>query len=129
MKRTMTIALAVALLGLPMVARADDGQAVARGAGSAFGTLVYTPVKTSFCILGAIGGGFTYMVDSKTGAKVARGACGGTWVITPSAVGGSEPVHFVGNTAPDGDQRSRVASAPQTQQYAPSKQKAPSTQK
>jgi len=128
MKGTMTIALAVALLGLPMVARADDGQEVARGAGSAFGTLVYTPVKTSFCILGAIGGGFTYMVDSKTGAKVARGACGGTWVITPSAVGGNEPVHFVGNTAPDGDQRSRVASAPPTQ-YAPNKQKAPSTQK
>jgi hypothetical protein len=115
MKRTMTIALAVALLGLPMAAGADDGQEVARGAGSAFGTLVYTPVKTSFCILGAIGGGFTYMVDSKTGAKVARGACGGTWVITPSAVGGREPVHFVGNTAPNGGQQTHVASTPPPQ--------------
>jgi len=59
MKRTMAIGLALALLGLPMTARADDGQ------------------------------------------EVARGSCGGTWVITPSAVAGKEPVHFVGNTAPN----------------------------
>lgn len=115
MKRTMAIGLALALLGPPVTARADDGQEVARGAGSAFGTLVYTPVKTSFCILGAIGSGFTYVVDPKTGAKVARGACGGTWVITPSAVAGKEPVHFVGNTAPNGGARARAAATPPNQ--------------
>ena len=123
MKRTIAIGLALALLVLPMTARADDGQEVARGAGSAFGTLVYTPVKTSFCILGAIGSGFTYMVDPKTGAKVARGACGGTWVITPSAVGGTQPVHFVGNTAPDGGQRTHVAATPPSTPNTPSTQK------
>lgn len=112
MKRTIAIALVAALLGLPMTARADDGQQVARGAGSAFGTLVYTPVKTSFCILGAIGSGFTYMVDSKTAGKVARGSCGGSWVITPSAVAGTEPVHFVGNTAPDNGRTHVAATAP-----------------
>jgi len=115
MKRTIAIGLVVALLGLPMTARADDGQEVARGAGSAFGTLVYTPVKTSFCILGAIGSGFTYMADSKTAGKMARGSCGGSWVITPSAVGGKEPVHFVGNTAPTGGERTRLAATPPTQ--------------
>ncbi len=105
MKRTIAIGLFLtALLGPPMTARAD-GEQVAQGAGSAFGTLVYTPVKASFCILGAIGSAFTYVVDSKTGAKVARGACGGTWVITPSNVAGKEPVHFVGDTSDSGRTR------------------------
>ena len=111
MKRMITIALVVALLGLPMAARGDDGKEVAQTAGSVFGTLVYAPVKASFCILGAIGSGFTYMVDSQTAGKVARGSCGGTWVITPSAVAGKESVHFVGNTAPDSG-RSHAAAAP-----------------
>ncbi len=120
MKRTIAITLALALLGLPMVARADDGQEVARGAGSAFGTLVYAPVKASFCILGAIGSGFTYMVDSKTAGKVARGSCGGSWVITPSAVAGKEPVHFVGNTAPEGERTHVAATAPTQPTQKPS---------
>src|SRR5690242_16678886 len=112
MRHTIAIALVVATLGLPAVARADDGgKQVAYGAGSAFGTLVYAPVKTSFCILGAIGSGFTYMVDSKTAGKVARGSCGGTWVITPSAIAGKEPVHFVGNTGSD-DSRAQPAASP-----------------
>jgi hypothetical protein len=101
----MAIGLVVALFGLPATARADDGERVAWGIGSAFGTLVYVPFKASFCILGAIGSGFTYVVDPRTGDKVVRGACGGTWVITPDVVKGKEPVHFVGDTTP-GDGRS-----------------------
>src|SRR6266705_2209859 len=113
MKRTIAITLALAMLGLPMVARADDGQEVARGAGSALGTLVYAPVKASFCILGAIGSGFTYMVDSKTAGKVAQGSCGGTWVITPSAVAGKEPVRFVGTTQPRDGERKVASGIPE----------------
>ena len=109
MKGILTIGLVVALLGMPMAARGDDGEAVAQTAGSVFGTLVYAPVKASFCILGAIGSGFTYMADSKTAGKVARASCGGTWVITPSAVAGKESVHFVGNTEPSGEDRPRTA--------------------
>src|SRR5262244_3689149 len=111
-RTAMSIALVIALLGLPTAALADDaGKRVAYGAGSAFGTLVYTPVKASVCILGAIGSGFTYMADSKTAGKVARASCGGTWVITPDAVAGKEPVHFVGNTEPSGEGRANVAGA------------------
>ena len=114
MRHRIAIALVVALLGSPTAARADDGgQRVAYGAGSAFGTLVYAPVKASFCILGAIGSGFTYMVDSQTAGKVARGSCGGTWLITPSAVAGKESVHFVGNTASDGGRSHAAASQAQ----------------
>lgn len=102
MRGTIAIVFVIALLGLglPASAHADDGKQVAYGAGSVFGTLVYAPVKTSFCILGAVGSGFTYIVDSKTASKVARGSCGGTWVITPGVVAGKETVHFVGDTSP-----------------------------
>ena len=112
MKLMITIGLVVALLGMPMAARGDDGKAVAQTAGSVFGTLVYAPVKASFCILGAIGSGFTYMADSKTAAKVARASCGGTWIITPSAVAGKESVHFVGDTAPSAEDGTRAAGPP-----------------
>ena len=106
MKRMITIGLVVALLGLPMAVRGDDGKEVAQNAGSLFGTL-----KASFCILGAIGSGFTYIADSKTAGKVARASCGGTWVITPNAVAGKESVHFVGNTEPSGEDRTHAAGA------------------
>jgi len=113
MRHRIAIALAIALLGLPTAARADDdaGKRVAYGAGSAFGTLVYAPVKASVCILGAIGSGFTYMVDSQTAGKVARSSCGRTWVITPNAVAGKESVHFLGNTAPDDGRHAAAAPA------------------
>ena len=112
MKRMITMGLVVALLGLPMAVWGDDGKEVAQTAGSVAGTLVYTPLKASFCILGAIGSGFTYMADSKTAGKVARASCGGTWVITPNAVAGKESVHFVGKTAPSGEDRTHVAGTP-----------------
>src|SRR5207247_5711369 len=111
MKRTVAIGLVALTLGLPLAGWADDGQQVAYGAGSALGTLVYAPVKASFCILGAIGSGFTYIADSKTAGKVARASCGGTWVITPNAVAGKESVHFVGNTEPSGEDRTHAAGA------------------
>ena len=112
MTRMISIGLMVgALLGSPLTAWAD-GEPVAEGAGSFFGTLVYTPLKASFCILGAVGSGFTYVVDAKTATKVARGTCGGTWVITPNAVAGKEAVHFVGETTETS--RSRVAATPPT---------------
>src|SRR5262245_32975152 len=112
MKCMITIGLVVALFALPTVARADNGNEVAQTAGSVFGTLVYAPVKASFCILGAIGSGFTYMADSKAAGKMARGSCGGTWFITPNAVAGKEPVHFVGSTEPSGADRTHVAGTP-----------------
>ena len=91
----LVISLVVVLLGLPMVAWGSDGKEVVQNAGSVFGTLVYAPVKTSFCILGAIGSGFTYIADSKTAAKMARASCGGSWIVTPNAVAGKEPIWFV----------------------------------
>jgi len=116
MKRMITMGFVVALLGLPIAVWGDDGKEVAQNAGSLFGTLVYAPLKASFCILGAIGSGFTYIADSKTAGKVARASCGGTWVITPNAVAGKESVHFVGNTEPSGEDRTHAAGATRARQ-------------
>src|SRR5260370_26295165 len=79
-------------------ARADStGQDVAYGTGSVLTTLVYAPVKASFCILGGITSGFTLpFAGPETAGKVATTACGGTWAITPGALKGQERVRFVG---------------------------------
>ena len=66
------------------------------GAGSALGTLVYVPFKATFCILGGIGAAFTAIASPPTAGKVVDASCGGTWIITPDAVKGDEPVQFVG---------------------------------
>jgi hypothetical protein len=83
----------------PVFAAAKDStaQEVTYGAGSFFGTLLYAPVKTSFCVVGAVTSGLTLPFGgTQTAGKVARTACGGTWVITPSTLKGQEQVRFVG---------------------------------
>jgi len=89
------------------VAAADGAsQDVAYGVGSAMTTLVYAPVKASFCILGAVTSGFTLPFGGpRTAEQVASTACGGTWVVTPAALKGREPVRFVGGG--DGSPRAR----------------------
>jgi len=102
-KRTMArVALAVAVAALaaalPAPAAADStGQEVLYGVGSVTSTLVYAPVKASFCILGAVTSVFTLPFGGpQTAGKVASAACGGTWAVTPDALKGKEPVRFVG---------------------------------
>jgi hypothetical protein len=69
---------------------------VGYGVGSAFGTLLYVPLKGAFCILGGLGSVFVLPFSTKTAGEVATGACAGTWVITPDVVRGKAPVKFVG---------------------------------
>jgi hypothetical protein len=74
-------------------------QQVAYGAGSVLGTLVYSPVKGAFCILGGVSSGFAFLVGgAEAAAKVAGATCRGTWVITPNVLKGQERVRFVGDT-------------------------------
>ena len=68
---------------------------VAYGAGSALGTIVYSPVKASFCIVGGVAGAFTALASPSTASKVVGGACRGTWIITPDVLKGKERVKFV----------------------------------
>jgi hypothetical protein len=103
------IALAALAAALPATAAAESAsQEVAYGVGSVTTTLVYAPIKASFCILGAVTSGFTLPFGGpRTAEKVASAACGGTWAITPAALKGREPVRFVGGGS--GEAPSRAA--------------------
>jgi len=69
------------------------------GAGSFFLTLVYTPVKLAYAILGGIIGGFTYGLtggDLETAQSVWEPSVYGTYLITPDHLKGNEPIRFIG---------------------------------
>lgn len=95
------IAIALLAAGWPGAAAAEStSQDVAYGVGSVTTTLVYAPIKASFCLLGAVTSGFTLPFGGpRTAEKVASTACGGTWMVTPAALKGREPIHFVGGGA------------------------------
>jgi hypothetical protein len=108
----VTLGVAVAVLAaVPPASAADStSQDVAYGVGSVTTTLVYAPVKASFCILGAVTSGFTLPFGGpRTAERVASAACGGTWAITPAALKGREPIRFVGG-GNGGPSRGRAAS-------------------
>jgi hypothetical protein len=102
MRPILVLGLSILLLatgaGSAHAASSDSTiQQVGYGAGSFFGTLLYAPAKTAFCVLGAVTSGLTLPFGgTQTAGKVATAACGGTWVITPATLKGAEPVHFVG---------------------------------
>jgi hypothetical protein len=78
-------------------ARESTWEQAGYGAGSFLGSLVYTPVKGVFCILGGIGSGAAFVAGgTDAAAKVAGSACGGTWLITPSVLKGKEELRFIG---------------------------------
>jgi len=100
MKRRLAMALVLTFLA-PGAALAGGESAgstpeqVAYGAGSALGTIVYSPVKASFCIVGGVAGAFTALASPPTASKVVGGAFRGTWIITPDVLKGKERVKFV----------------------------------
>lgn len=103
MHRLMAVVMTVTILGQAAAAWAETGTdgtlaQVGYGAGSFLGSLVYTPFKATFCILGGLGSAVALAAGPDTAAKVAGASCGGTWVITPGVVKGREAVHFVGAT-------------------------------
>jgi hypothetical protein len=104
MRYLLVLFLALALMGSSSsswASSASTAAEVASSAGSALGTLVYAPVKATFCILGGIGSGFTAIASPPTAGKVAMAACGGSWIVTPNVIRGRETLKFVGDTSPD----------------------------
>src|SRR5258706_16465097 len=81
MKRGLALLGGIGLVLATSVSQAQadsTGQDVAYGTGSVLTTLVYAPVKASFCILGGITSGFTLpFAGPDTAGKVATTACGG----------------------------------------------------
>ncbi len=106
MKKIVALLIGLALLvsseagWAQPTSRESGGEQVVLGAGSVLGTLVYAPVKASFCILGAISSGFAFPIAGpRTAGNIAGSTCKGTWVITPSALKGKERVKFLGDTS------------------------------
>jgi len=106
MKRIVALLIGMALLGQSAAgwaqpnSRESGAQQVGYGAGSVLGTLVYAPVKASFCILGAVSSGFAFPIAGpKTAGNIVGTTCKGTWAITPNTLKGKEPVKFVGDTS------------------------------
>jgi hypothetical protein len=97
------------VLGLGLLATAAPGgvahaaeaiDEAAYGAGSVFVTSLYAPLKTGFCIAGALTSGLTLPFGgTSTAGKIATAACGGTWAITPAVLQRREAVRFVGGDA------------------------------
>src|SRR5258708_36164862 len=100
------ILTSVVVLGLfvstPMLAvhaeAAESGaQEAAYGAGSVFTTLLYAPVKTGFCLVGAATSGLTLPFGgTETAGKDATAAFGGNWTITPGTLRAKETARFMG---------------------------------
>lgn len=103
MRRITLLLLVLALVGpsTPSWASSESTAVeVGSSAGSAFGTLIYAPLKATFCILGGIGSGFTAIASPPAAGKVAMATCGGSWIVTPNVIRGRESLKFVGDTAP-----------------------------
>ena len=101
-RRGFTLAIvllaATTLVAVHAEAAESAAQEAGYGAGSVFTTLLYAPVKTSFCVLGGVTSGLTLPFGGlETAGKVATAACGGTWIITPDTLKGKEPVRFIGD--------------------------------
>ena len=103
MRYIVALFLVVTLVGSSAPVWADSESTfvqVGSAAGSALGTMIYAPVKATFCILGGIGSGFTAIVSPPTAGRVAMATCGGSWTVTPEMMRGRESPKFVGDTAP-----------------------------
>jgi hypothetical protein len=105
-RRVVALLIGVAVLGSSAAswaepkARESGAEQVAYGAGSFLTTLVYAPVKASFCVLGAVGSGFALpFAGPKKAGSIAESSCSGTWILTPSILKGKEQVKFVGRSS------------------------------
>ncbi len=103
MKQSLAVVLGIALLGAMAVAPAraaakdSTSQEVAYGAGSFFGTLLYAPFKTSFCVVGAVTSGLTLPFGgTQTAGKVASATEVVEMQRLARTLKGQEPVRFVG---------------------------------
>ena len=103
------LASALALAAAPPPAAAQSGassQEVATdatsglvGVAAALGTLVYTPLKLTYAITGALISGMAWLWtvgDSGVAGPILRQSVGGDYVLLPSHVRFERPLRFVG---------------------------------
>jgi hypothetical protein len=110
----------LALMVAAPAARAGESTAKEGGLGmaAAITTLVYSPLKMLYAIGGPPTSGLAWLFtggDSGVAKTVLTRSVRGTYVVTPAALQGHEPLEFVGRS-PDyrtGPSPSQVAAAPE----------------
>jgi hypothetical protein len=113
MKAIVPVSFALALLSASGVAEAqsevtstprrESGSWRAAAVGA---TALYMPLKAGLCLFGGASSPFAFLsaaVGGKAAGEealgtVAEASCKGTWVITPGALRGREPIDFVGQS-------------------------------
>lgn len=87
---------------MPRSAWAQTGSTVSDaglGVASFIATIPYGALKIAYAGLGAIVGGFTYLLtggDIKAAEVVWTRSLGGTYVLTPEHLVGNQPIRFIG---------------------------------
>ncbi len=106
-------ALAVALLASP--AAASEAAEAGIGAGAAFSTLLYSPIKVVYSVLGTVFGGIAWGLsggDRDVMDAVITPAVLGDYVVTPSHLRGERPLEFFGRRAEYREPPSAVVEEP-----------------
>jgi len=113
--RTIVAVLVLSIVvGTTRPAIADDENRFAKdfgyGVGAFFTNLIYMPAKFTYATLGAITGGFAYVLtglNTKVGKSIWVPSTGGDYVITPRMLAGKDPIYFSGTTQPRRDETER----------------------
>ena len=105
---TVTMFTLILLQGAPtsMVWAEDQSPAGGMGMGLAsfISTIPYGCVKLAYATLGAIIGGFTYVLtgaNADAAGQIWNKSMNGTYVLTPAHLSGEEPILFFGDQAPE----------------------------
>ena len=102
-KRALTavvLLLMVFQLSMPPSVRAESTTSQAgTGIGAFFATLLYTPAKMIYAIMGGLAGGAAYGLsggDKVAACRIWTPSIRGTYVLTPGHLRGKEPIRFAG---------------------------------
>lgn len=105
--------IAAILIGLALVARvapvwADTSsnestlEQIGVGTGSVIGSVVYFPLKATFCLGGGLTSLYTSLfVGPKTTHEVLSVSCRGNWAVSPQHLKGEESLTFIGDVPGD----------------------------
>lgn len=107
------------LVMVPAMAQAQENTSEEAGLGmaSAFGSLIYAPVKVAYAIGGTVVGGLAWVFsagDNDVAMPIWNRAVRGDYVLTPTHVTGEQPIEFIGR-----DDVPSVATAPPDPVYPP----------
>jgi hypothetical protein len=83
----------------PSVSAESTVSVAGTGAGAFFATLLYTPAKMIYAIIGGLIGSAAYGLsggDEVAASRIWTPALRGTYVLTPAHLRGEEPIRFAG---------------------------------